>query len=206
MLREIGSVENIPTFLEKVKEKTCKLMGFGHRVYKNVDPRAKQMRILCNDVLDTLGDRCDPTLRPLLDVAVALQEAALKDEYFVKRKLFPNVDFYSGLTLSAMGIPTSMFTVIFAIGRSAGWISQWKESREAIDRRISRPRQLYTGLEEREFTSMEERGHSVIEDESKHFLTDALKRQSRASNYEGVIHTTRSVKSKDDLDVSLWGY
>ena len=199
-------MENIPDFLEKVKGKKCKLMGFGHRVYKNVDPRALQMKILCNDVLDVLGEECDPTLRPLLDVAIALQEAALRDEYFVRRKLFPNVDFYSGLTLTAMGIPSSMFTVLFAIGRSAGWISQWKESREEIDSRISRPRQLYVGPKEREFIPMEERGDQVIEKELRHFLTDALRRQRSASHYEGVIHSIHGSKSKDDLDISLWGY
>lgn len=145
MLRQIGSKSNVAIFLEKVKQKECKLMGFGHRVYKNVDPRAKQMKKLCHQVIAALGDECDPTLAPLLEVAIHLEDMACKDEYFTKRKLFPNVDFYSGLTLTAMGIPTSMFTVLFAIGRSAGWIAQWQESVEEAGRRISRPRQCYIG-------------------------------------------------------------
>ena len=178
MLQEIGSIENIPIFLQRVKEKTCKLMGFGHRVYKNMDPRAKQMKILCKKVLDSLGDDCDPHLKILLDVAIALEKAALNDEYFVKRKLFPNVDFYSGLTLTAMGIPTSMFTVLFAIGRSAGWISQWKESREVPDKKISRPRQLYIGSERREFIPIEKRRAEAHEEESKHFFAKSLLRRA----------------------------
>ena len=157
MLRQIGSVDEIPSFLEKVKRKETKLMGFGHRVYKNTDPRAKQIKVLTHAVLDSLGESADPTLKPLLQVAMALESAALNDEYFTSRKLFPNVDFYSGLVLTAMGFPMSMFTVIFAIGRSAGWIAQWKESVNEKDRKISRPRQMYNGLLERKFVPLEER-------------------------------------------------
>ena len=133
-----GGVSYVPEFLAKVKSKECKLMGFGHRVYKNTDPRAHQMKRLCHEVLNSLGEQGDPTLRPLLEVAMALEEAALKDEYFTKRKLFPNVDFYSGITHSD-GFPTSMFTVLFAIGRSAGWIAQWRESVEESGRKIRDP-------------------------------------------------------------------
>ena len=209
MLRSIGTIENVPGFLEKVKSKELKLMGFGHRVYKNTDPRAKQMKVLCDDVLNALGDSGDPTLRPLLEVACALEKAALEDSYFIKRKLFPNVDFYSGLTLTAMGIPTSMFTVLFAIGRSAGWIAQWKESVEESQRRISRPRQLYNGEIERPFETLVQRDTAACEHDSnaiehgslerqrslskgtsKSFLSTALKRQVSASEREGVVYTT----------------
>ena len=194
MLREIAVVENVPNFLERVKKKECKLMGFGHRVYKNVDPRAKQMKVLCHTVLETLGASCDPTLRPLLDVAIALEAAALSDEYFVKRRLFPNVDFYSGLTLTAMGIPTSMFTVLFAIGRSAGWIAQWKESVEDSGRRISRPRQIYVGEADRIFVPLQMR---QARRSSFSFLDGAITRQRSATAEEGVAISMRG---------DVWGY
>jgi len=155
MLSEIGTADKIPEYLAKAKDKAdpFRLMGFGHRVYKNHDPRATQMKKMCHAVLDELeetGD-FDPELREFLNLAKELEKAALDDEYFIKRKLFPNVDFYSGITLTALGIPTSMFTVIFALGRTAGWISQWKESIEDPVRRISRPRQLYTGTAQRQY-------------------------------------------------------
>eukprot|EP00606_Chrysophyceae_sp_TOSAG23-5_P000949 GSChrysophyteH2.ASY1.ANO1.891.1 assembled CDS len=166
MLHAIGSVQAVPDFLERVKRKECKLMGFGHRVYKNTDPRAKQMKVLTHEVLSALGDSGDSSLRPLLQVAIALEQAALQDSYFTKRKLFPNVDFYSGLTLTAMGIPTSMFTVLFAIGRSVGWIAQWKESVEETGRRISRPRQMYQGELPKDFVHIGERTTDEDDDAS----------------------------------------
>jgi len=143
MLGEIGHVDNIPDFIAKVKDKNSgvKLMGFGHRVYKNFDPRAKIMQATCHEVLKELGIKDEP----LLDLAVALEKIALEDEYFVSRKLYPNVDFYSGIILKAMGIPTHMFTVLFAVARTVGWVSQWKEMIEEPGQRIGRPRQIYTG-------------------------------------------------------------
>ncbi len=156
MLGEIGHVENIPDFIAKVKDKNSnvRLMGFGHRVYKNFDPRAKIMERTCREVLGELGIKDDP----LLDLAMELERIALNDEYFVSRKLYPNVDFYSGIILKAMGFPTSMFTVLFAVARTVGWISQWKEMIEDPAQRIGRPRQLYTGAPQRNFVTLSERG------------------------------------------------
>jgi citrate synthase len=156
MLGEIGDVKNIPAFIEKVKDKNSgvKLMGFGHRVYKNFDPRAKIMQKTCHEVLGELGI----TDEPLLDLAMALEKIALEDDYFVSRKLYPNVDFYSGIILKAMGIPTSMFTVIFAVARTVGWVSQWKEMIEDPSQRIGRPRQIYTGPSQRDYTALPHRG------------------------------------------------
>jgi citrate synthase len=156
MLAEIGSVENIPAFIEKVKDKNSgvKLMGFGHRVYKNFDPRAKIMQQSCHEVLGELGIKDEP----LLDMAMALEKVALEDDYFVSRKLYPNVDFYSGIILKAMGIPTSMFTVIFAVARTVGWVSQWKEMVEDPAQRIGRPRQIYTGPAQRDYVPVPARG------------------------------------------------
>jgi citrate synthase len=156
MLGEIGDVKNIPAFIEKVKDKNSgvKLMGFGHRVYKNFDPRAKIMQKTCHEVLGELGI----TDEPLLDLAMALERIALEDEYFVSRKLYPNVDFYSGIILKAMGIPTSMFTVIFAVARTIGWVSQWKEMVEDPSQRIGRPRQIYTGPSHRDYVELARRG------------------------------------------------
>ncbi|MGK7870419.1 citrate synthase [Falsiroseomonas sp. E2-1-a20] len=156
MLAEIGHVDNIPAFIEKVKDKNSgvKLMGFGHRVYKNFDPRAKIMQESCHEVLSELGIKDEP----LLDMAMALEKVALEDDYFVSRKLYPNVDFYSGIILKAMGIPTSMFTVIFAVARTVGWVSQWKEMVEDPAQRIGRPRQIYTGPAQRDYVAVPERG------------------------------------------------
>jgi len=156
MLAEIGHVDNIPAFIEKVKDKNSavKLMGFGHRVYKNFDPRAKIMQQSCHEVLSELGINNEP----LLDMAMALEKVALEDEYFVSRKLYPNVDFYSGIILKAMGIPTSMFTVIFAVARTVGWVSQWKEMVEDPTQRIGRPRQIYTGPAARDYVAVGARG------------------------------------------------
>ena len=149
MLAEIGDVKNIPAFISRVKDKKdhTRLMGFGHRVYKNYDPRAKLMQKACHEVLAEMGLKDDP----LLEVAMELERIALSDEYFVERKLYPNVDFYSGITLKAMGFPVSMFTVLFAVARTVGWISQWKEMIEDPSQKIGRPRQLYTGAPRRDY-------------------------------------------------------
>ncbi len=154
MLTEIGSVDRIPEYIQGVKDRKYRLMGFGHRVYKNYDPRATVMQKTCHEVLQEVGDYDDP----LLKVALELEKIALNDSYFVDRKLFPNVDFYSGITLKAMGFPTDMFTVLFAIARTVGWISQWKEMFEDPQRKIGRPRQLYTGPLKRDYQPLELRG------------------------------------------------
>ena len=156
MLGEIGHVKNIPSFLAQVKEKNSKvkLMGFGHRVYKNFDPRAKIMQATCHQVLGELGIKHDP----LLEMAIELEKIALHDDYFVSRKLYPNVDFYSGIILKAMGFPLSMFTALFAVSRTVGWISQWQEMIEDPDQRIGRPRQIYTGAAQRNYVALDKRG------------------------------------------------
>ena len=156
MLAEIGDAKKIPAFIDGVKDKNShnKLMGFGHRVYKNFDPRAKIMQQTCHEVLRELGIKDEP----MLDLAVELERIALSDDYFVQRKLYPNVDFYSGIILKAMGIPTSMFTVLFAVARTVGWVSQWKEMIEDPSQRIGRPRQIYTGATQRDYISTERRG------------------------------------------------
>jgi citrate synthase len=156
MLEEIGTVDNIPKFLTQVKDKASnvRLMGFGHRVYKNFDPRAKIIREMCHRVLAKMG-RAD---NPMLELAQRLEEIALKDEYFVSRKLYPNVDFYSGIIYSALGIPRSMFTVMFAIARTAGWVSHWQEMISDPGYKIGRPRQLYTGPVQRDYVPSEMRG------------------------------------------------
>jgi citrate synthase len=156
MLKEIGSVEKIPEFVRQVKDKTSgvKLMGFGHRVYKNYDPRAKLMRETCYEVLNELGLKEDP----LFKLAMALEKVALEDEYFVSRKLYPNVDFYSGIVQSALGIPVSLFTGIFAMARTVGWIAQWNEMISDPEQKIGRPRQLYIGEKARDVKPMAERG------------------------------------------------
>nr|WP_255494660.1 citrate synthase [Luteibacter sp. Sphag1AF] len=153
-LEEIGSPDNVETAVKRAKDKndSFRLMGFGHRVYKNFDPRAKIIREMCHKVLNELGVK-----DPLLDVALKLEEAALKDEYFVERKLYPNVDFYSGLIYKALGIPTEMFTVMFAIARTSGWIAHWIEQHETPGSRIGRPRQIYTGADVRDYTAADKR-------------------------------------------------
>jgi citrate synthase len=156
MLTEIGTVDRIPEYIAKAKDKNSgfRLMGFGHRVYKNYDPRAKVMQKTCHEVLDALGIRNDP----LLKVAMELERIALQDEYFIEKKLYPNIDFYSGITLRALGFPVSMFTVLFAIARTVGWIAQWKEMIEDPEQRIGRPRQLYVGSKERNYVPVDQRG------------------------------------------------
>jgi citrate synthase len=154
MLREIGTPDKIPEFIEGVKARKYKLMGFGHRVYKNYDPRARVMKESADEVLAAVGDPNDP----LFQVAKELERIALNDEYFIERKLFPNVDFYSGITLSAMGFPTSMFTVLFSLARTVGWIAQWQEMMADPSQKIGRPRQLYTGPVERDYVPIQDRG------------------------------------------------
>ncbi|HEY8964289.1 MAG TPA: citrate synthase [Alphaproteobacteria bacterium] len=155
MLKEIGSKDRIPEFLARAKDKNdpFKLMGFGHRVYKNYDPRAAVLKADCHAVLEELGVKDDP----MLELAMELEKIALSDPYFIERKLFPNVDFYSGIILKAMGFPTAMFTVLFALARTVGWLAQWKEMIEDPDMRISRPRQLYTGATKRPYVDIKKR-------------------------------------------------
>ncbi len=154
MLTEIGRPENVGSAIAKAKDKESgfRLMGFGHRVYKNFDPRAKIIREMCHEVLAELGVN-----DPLLEVAMRLEEAALQDEYFIQRKLYPNVDFYSGIIYKALGIPTEMFTVMFAIARTAGWVSHWLEQQTDPENKIGRPRQIYTGSDAREYLPMDKR-------------------------------------------------
>jgi citrate synthase len=151
MLARIEKVENIPGFLEGVKAGNERLMGFGHRVYKNYDPRARIIRKYLDDVFEVRGKS------PLLDVATELEKRALDDEYFTSRKLYPNVDFYSGLIYEALGLPVAMFPVMFAIGRTSGWIAQWKEMVEDSEQKIARPRQIYTGERDRDYVAIEQR-------------------------------------------------
>ena len=154
MLEEIGSVDKIPEYIERAKDKDdpFRLMGFGHRVYKNYDPRATVMRETCHDVLEELN-----LVTRSIDVAMELERIALSDEYFVSKKLYPNVDFYSGIILKAIGIPVSMFTVIFALSRTIGWIAHWNEMHSDPLNRIGRPRQLYTGKKQRNFKPLHDR-------------------------------------------------
>ncbi len=155
MLGEIGDVSNIETFIKRAKDKDdpFRLMGFGHRVYKNFDPRANVMRDTCHEVLEELGKHDDP----LFKLAIELERIALEDDYFIERKLYPNVDFYSGIILKAIGIPENMFTVIFALARTVGWIAHWSEMHSSPEMRISRPRQLYTGATKRDFVDVNKR-------------------------------------------------
>jgi citrate synthase len=155
MLGEIGRVENIPKYIARAKDKNdpFRLMGFGHRVYKNYDPRAKIMQKTAHDVLAELRHKDDP----LLEVAMELERIALSDDYFIEKKLYPNIDFYSGITLKAMGFPTDMFTALFALARTVGWIAQWKEMIDDPGQKIGRPRQLYTGETEREYKALRDR-------------------------------------------------
>jgi citrate synthase len=155
MLQEIGAVDRIPEYIKRAKDPgdSFRLMGFGHRVFKTYDPRARIMQKTCHEVLDAVGHRKDP----ILQVALELERIALNDDYFIEKKLYPNIDFYSGIALKALGFPTQMFTALFAIARTAGWIAQWKEMIEDPMQRIGRPRQLYTGASERSYVSIEAR-------------------------------------------------
>jgi len=164
MLREIGSVANVQSYVDRVREGEFRLMGFGHRVYKNYDPRARVVRRLAEDVFRVTG------LNPLLEVAVELERIALQDDYFLRKKLYPNVDFYTGVIYEAMGFPDEMFTVLFAIGRMPGWLAQWEEGLLDPEQRIARPRQVYVGPDERAYVPMDERKHTdheLVEPPSK---------------------------------------
>jgi citrate synthase len=155
MLGRIGEVKNIPAFVARAKDRKdpFRLMGFGHRVYKNYDPRARIIRDMCHDVLARLADASDP----MFELALRLEEIALNDDYFIQRKLYPNVDFYSGLIYKALGIPSNMFTVMFAIARTVGWVAQWMEMIGEDNQRIGRPRQLYVGHGQRDYVPIEQR-------------------------------------------------
>jgi len=151
MLTEIGTVDKVPSYVERVKKGEFRLMGFGHRVYKNYDPRARIVKKIAYDVFEVTGTD------PLLDIALKLEEVALQDDYFVSRKLYPNVDFYSGIIYRAMRFPTDMFTVLFTLGRAPGWIAQWTELLGDPDDRIARPRQVYLGDLDREYVPINKR-------------------------------------------------
>ncbi len=155
MLNEIGSVDRIPEFIARAKDKNdpFRLMGFGHRVYKNYDPRARVMQKTCHEVLEITGKKNDP----ILAIAMELERIALSDEYFIEKKLYPNIDFYSGITLNAMGFPTTMFTVLFALARTVGWIAQWSEMLSDSSQKIGRPRQIYTGATLRDYVPVSKR-------------------------------------------------
>ena len=152
MLKRIETKDNIPDFIKGVKDGDERLMGFGHRVYKNYDPRAKIIKTAAEDVFEVAGRN------PLIDIATELERIALEDDYFVSRKLYPNVDFYSGLIYEALGLPVSMFPVMFAIGRTSGWIAQWLELVQDKEQKIARPRQIYTGERTRDYVPVEQRG------------------------------------------------
>jgi citrate synthase len=160
MLDEVGSVEKIPDYIQRVKAGEVRLMGFGHRVYKNYDPRAKIIKKIADEVFEVTGRN------PKIDLAKELERIALEDDYFVKRKLYPNVDFYSGIIYQAMGFRPEMFTVLFAIPRTAGWLAQWEELMTDPERRIARPRQLYVGPDEREFVPIDQRLSRAREERS----------------------------------------
>merc|ERR1719327_1687324 len=177
MLEEIGDVKNIPAFIQGVKDKKKVLMGFGHRVYKNYDPRATIVRKIADDVFSIVGRE------PLIDIAMELERIALSDEYFVKRKLYPNVDFYSGVIYKALGIPTEMFTIMFTLPRLAGWLAHWDEFVEDKDKEIVRPRQIYKGYKTRDFVPMPQRQQKVDQDlEYKADSTD-VRREASLKNH-----------------------
>ena len=159
MLLKIGSVAKVPAFIQSVKDGEGRLMGFGHRVYKNYDPRAKIIKKIAFQVFEETGRS------PLLDIALELERIALEDEYFISRKLYPNVDFYSGLIYQAMGFPMDMFPVLFAIGRIPGWLAQWTEHVKDTEQKIARPRQVYLGEEQRDFISIEKRPNNRIDEQ-----------------------------------------
>ncbi|MFQ5787226.1 MAG: citrate/2-methylcitrate synthase, partial [Thermodesulfobacteriota bacterium] len=151
MLQAMGSKDKIPEYIKRAKEGEFRLMGFGHRIYKSYDPRARIIKQIAHEVFEVTGRN------PLIDIALELERIALEDDYFISRKLYPNVDFYSGLIYQSMGLPTSMFTVLFAIARTSGWLAQWKEMLQDEERKIARPRQIYLGPERRDYIPIDER-------------------------------------------------
>jgi len=152
MLGEIGSKDKVGDYIQRVKAGEGRLMGFGHRVYKNYDPRAKIIKQIAHEVFEVTGKN------PVIDIAIELERIALEDDYFISRKLYPNVDFYSGIIYQAMGFPVDMFPVLFAIPRTAGWLAQWEEMLLDTEQKIARPRQIYLGYDERDYLAMEQRG------------------------------------------------
>jgi citrate synthase len=172
MLEEIGDIKNIPQFIEDVKNKKKVLMGFGHRIYKNYDPRAKIVKRIADEVFDIVGKE------PLVDIAVKLEQIALTDEYFIKKKLYPNVDFYSGVIYKALGIPTEMFTILFTLPRLSGWLAHWYEFLDDPHNKIVRPRQIYKGYTKREFEPMAQREKKVTEDLDYHVESHDSRRES----------------------------
>jgi citrate synthase len=151
MLMDIGSIANVPSYIKRVKSGEKRLMGFGHRIYKNYDPRARIIKRIADEVFDVMGRN------PLLDIALEVERIALQDEYFVSRKLYPNVDFYTGLIYQSMGFPVTMFPVLFAIPRTSGWIAQWEEMLLDPEQKIARPRQIYMGYDKRPYVPMDQR-------------------------------------------------
>ena len=172
MLEEIGSVDKIPQFVKDVKDRKKVLMGFGHRVYKNYDPRAKIVRTIAEEVFSIVGKE------PLVDIAMELERIALTDEYFIKRKLYPNVDFCSGVIYKALGIPTEMFTILFTLPRLAGWLAHWYEFLDDPHNKIVRPRQIYKGYTRRDFEGMDKRTQKVKEDLDYKVATTDVRREA----------------------------
>lgn len=180
MLESIGSVENIPQFIEDVKNKKTKLMGFGHRVYKNYDPRAKIIKGVADEVFDIVGRE------PLIDLAKELEKIALSDPYFIEKKLYPNVDFYTGVIYKALGFPTDMFPILFAIPRTAGWLAHWKEFSRDPERKIVRPRQNYIGHQEREYVPIVQRQRFGHELDS--YVSAMSRRRDASKKYDKKKH------------------
>lgn len=186
MLEEIGSVDGIPQFIKDVKNRKKVLMGFGHRVYKNYDPRATIVRKIAEDVFAIVGKE------PLVDIAMELEKIALTDEYFVKRKLYPNVDFYSGVIYKALGIPTEMFTILFALPRLAGWLAHWYEFLDDPHNKIVRPRQIYKGYKRRNFEQMDQRQKRVDQDLNYEIAVTEVRREASLDHAKAAARASRS--------------
>lgn len=185
MLEDIGSVDGIPQFIKDVKNRKKVLMGFGHRVYKNYDPRAKIVRTIAEEVFSIVGKE------PLVDIAMELEKIALTDEYFVKRKLYPNVDFYSGVIYKALGIPTEMFTILFALPRLAGWLAHWYEFLDDPHNKIVRPRQIYKGYKRRNFEQMDQRQRRVDQDLNYEIAVTEVRREASLDHARAARRSQR---------------